>query len=1078
MLGLVKRLGALALLLGILVGFPALLVFTVGSPWPDGGLNELSMMTNSAVLGLISLLGWFVWAQLVLCTLWEIPPALRHETHGASRLPIAIGGQQRLMRMLVHTVLAVGVTSTTLLGSPAAAPAEAAPRAPLQPLTTQVAVDQSAEHVEPTPAAQLAQEAGQRNDGGPARIVTERGDTLWGLAEKHLGDGFRWQEIADLNQGRVMADGRVFTNPRHIESGWELRLPADTSNLPAHSTPGDSEGEHLVVADESLSTIAREMTGDPDNWPALYEANRDVVGSDPDLIYPGQVLDVPTGFASTPTLDTDTDAGDSAPQQRAPHQQPGTPDDQHRHVENGQPGAEGGESTPGAPETPPVTPSAPGTVENPDGQQVVAEAGESDEGGMSVLRALLASAACLSVGALGLVAANRRRQFRHRRIGRTIASTPEQLVEVEQAIIENGSQAQDDVVFLDRALRHVAASCRVTGAPLPHLGAAALGGEDLTLLFTSPASGQVPEGWTTTDDARAWMLPRWTILESDLETQPAPYPALVSIGLDESGRTWLLDLETLGMFGIAGAPQQVADLTRFLVAELAVNAWSEGSEVLLVDPFGAESLGLNPARLRQVRRKDALARAAMVAGEMDQVEQNLGADLLTRRRDGVLLDTANPVVVVVASRPDSEAVADIAVRDRSRVVVVHSAADGVEESSAVELTGDGMAFLPMWGISVRAFSLADSEAEAMAALLVSTRNLEDEPVPATQSDDGPLGKFARADGSLREEYTEPRLADGGDAFSILPEADEVYLATAATTPEDLATLAPAISEEVRGELTELDPTLDEDLADWFAESSPRPKVHLLGPVEVTALNGGDPAAIDNAKGAVAFIAYLAWLEKGVTGERAAADCGWSSTRTVQNRGTNARFLLGKRPDGSEWLPDAGMSSGALRGGTPTYELDKRSGGVLNSADLFVRLNNRARRLGSAAGGVEDLTKALALVTGCPFEGATEARFRWLIKKGHPDQILAGAIVDTANLLATWAVPEGRTDLVRLACETARKANPHANIAWLDQAAATEAESGREAASELVREHILDAYDEDLPERTERIIEQRGWGTTG
>ena len=279
MLGLVKRLGALALLLGLLVGFPALLLAAVGNPWPDGGLNELSLMSNSAVLGIVSLLGWFVWAQLLLCTLWEIPPALRHETEGASRLPIAVGGQQRFIRMLVHTVLAVGVTSTTLLGSHAAT-AEAAPAAPLRPVT-HVAHQAPAANPETSPAAspvKAAPDTTQDHRADPPRIVTDKGDTLWGLAEKHLGDGFRWQEIADLNHGRAMSDGRTFNNPRSIEPGWELLLPADATNLPGDQT---TETEHVVAPGETLTGITKETTGDPDNWQALYEANKDVIGSDP-----------------------------------------------------------------------------------------------------------------------------------------------------------------------------------------------------------------------------------------------------------------------------------------------------------------------------------------------------------------------------------------------------------------------------------------------------------------------------------------------------------------------------------------------------------------------------------------------------------------------------------------------------------------------------------------------------------------------------------------------------------------------------------------------------------------------------
>src|SRR5680860_1404114 len=92
-----------------------------------------------------------------------------------------------------------------------------------------------------------------------------------------------------------------------------------------------------------------------------------------------------------------------------------------------------------------------------------------------------------------------------------------------------------------------------------------------------------------------------------------------------------------------------------------------------------------------------------------------------------------------------------------------------------------------------------------------------------------------------------------------------------------------------------------------------------------------------------------------------------------------------------------------------------------------------------------------------------------------NEIHGGAIHDAAHVLATRAVAEGRTDLVRLACEAARKASPYSDIAWLDQAAATEAESGRDAAGELVREQVLDRFDEDLPPRSEAVVERREWG---
>lgn len=1109
MVGMIKRAGALVLLLAILVGFPALLVATIGNPWPPGGLDQVAMMDSTTILGLVAVLGWFVWAQLVACTLWEIPPALRRESAGATRLPIAAGSQQRLIRVLVHTVLAVGVGSTVVLGNSTMSRADDVSSSATQPVA-HVAASSVETSPQTVSTSATAGDVAEAEKGEHPRIVTAKDDTFWDLAEKHLDDGFRWKEISDLNQGRVMPNGQVFNNPRILQPGWEILLPTDATNLPGGTAGGETvateAGEAVVQPGGSLSEIADDRMGGAEQWPALYEANEDVIGPNPDLIQPGQVLVVPGDGATAheapeaggPRQDAPSSRGgdqDPAPGVNAGEgkgsprhdEAPETPDAAEDPAEEQDPAQAPAVPVPPVTQKPAVPTPAPSsqpgsreggtqggssTTERPVTSTSASEADESGE--ISALRALLASAGCLAVGALALIANNRRRQFRRRRIGRTIASTPLELAEVEQAVLEEGSEAQEDVEFLDRALRYVAGSCRVAGVPLPQLGAAVLGSEDLTLLFSEPAEGAVPEGWSATEDNRAWMLPRWTYLEADLETQPAPYPALVSVGADESDRTWLLDLESLGVCGIAGDPAQVADLARFMAAELAVNAWSEGSEVLLADEFAAETVGLNPARLRQVDRSDALARAAMVSGEASVAEENLNADVLTRRRDDLLLDSTNPIVVVVPTHPtaeEGEFVSDLAGRTRSRVVLVYG---GEDDAPAVELTGDGMVFLPQWGISVKAFTLPPAEAAAMAALLASTRNMADEPIPVPESDDGPLGAYARVDGSLREEYVEPRRVEGEDPTSLLPDADEVYLATAATTAEDMAAAAPSLSEEVRAEIEAIDPSLSQDLADWFDQSSPRPKIRLLGPVDVTALKGGDPSAIANAAGTVSFIAYLATKERGVTGEAAASAFGWKTVKTVQNRATNARFLLGHRPDGTDWLPDASQTEGA-RKGSPFYELVRGTGGVLVDIDLFTRLRFRAQKRGE--GGEEDLVTALKLVEGAPFEAASERKFPWLFTGQRFDEIMVGAIHDVAHLLATRAVADGRTDLVKLACDTARKANPHSDVAWLDLAAAAEAESGRAAADDLVREQIVDRFDdEDLPPRTETILDQRDWLT--
>lgn len=49
---------------------------------------------------------------------------------------------------------------------------------------------------------------------------------------------------------------------------------------------------HTVVKGDTLSAIAKEYYGNAGKYPAIFEANRPML-SDPDRIYPGQVLRIP-----------------------------------------------------------------------------------------------------------------------------------------------------------------------------------------------------------------------------------------------------------------------------------------------------------------------------------------------------------------------------------------------------------------------------------------------------------------------------------------------------------------------------------------------------------------------------------------------------------------------------------------------------------------------------------------------------------------------------------------------------------------------------------------------------------------
>lgn len=74
--------------------------------------------------------------------------------------------------------------------------------------------------------------------------------------------------------------------PKHA-SNKPAPKPAGTS-APKHAAPAGGS-VHVVVRGDTLSEIAAATHLD---WHQLYSANRDVIGSNPDLIFPGQALNL------------------------------------------------------------------------------------------------------------------------------------------------------------------------------------------------------------------------------------------------------------------------------------------------------------------------------------------------------------------------------------------------------------------------------------------------------------------------------------------------------------------------------------------------------------------------------------------------------------------------------------------------------------------------------------------------------------------------------------------------------------------------------------------------------------------
>src|SRR5207249_3807862 len=66
----------------------------------------------------------------------------------------------------------------------------------------------------------------------PAKqVVVRPRDTLWGLAERHLGEPLQWREIWERNRDRRQPDGRQLVEPQFIRPGWVLELPPDATGV-------------------------------------------------------------------------------------------------------------------------------------------------------------------------------------------------------------------------------------------------------------------------------------------------------------------------------------------------------------------------------------------------------------------------------------------------------------------------------------------------------------------------------------------------------------------------------------------------------------------------------------------------------------------------------------------------------------------------------------------------------------------------------------------------------------------------------------------------------------------------------
>jgi nucleoid-associated protein YgaU len=1091
-----KALGALGALVAVTVLPPVLLLAFVGSPVPTGIGWDLPL-TDDTLIRLLSAVVWLLWAQTVGCIVVEAAAATRSSDTGPVRG--AFGIQQQLARVLVGAIVTAAVTGPGLsVTATTAAHARPAPDHTPPAPTAPAAAGTGADPGRPTPGADGATTVDPAAAARPAAstVTVRRGDSLWALAETHLGDGERWCDIAAANEGRTMTDGRVFHAGDPLRPGWRLAIPASSASTGAATSrtgartgggSGDGWADHTVQPGDTLSQIALDRLGDAHRWPAVFEASRrldqPVPMTDPDLIYPGQRIDLPGAGTPPPAprprarpgpgADPDAAGPDAGPGGRRPLL-PGP----HQH----QPGNGIASLSPRAVDDPvpdasrgPAPSSAEATDETDTGRT-----GQDTSGLPGWVMPGLVGAGTLLAGAV-LLALRRRRagQHRSRRPGRLIAAPDPELAAVEKSVAVAGDTAAGTVELVDDLLRRVAGALAAGGTALPRLAAVEVTPTAVALHLTDPCSPPAP--WVAAEEQRVWRLDRRhdpDTVGPDPGDSPAPWPLLVTVGHDDQDRVWLLNLEDQTVT-VTGDRVAAADFARFIAAEVACNPWSRHTALDLVGVAG-EVAPISPDRIR-VHDHPGRPGADAVAEAVHTIDRlaRYDTDTPTARAEQTDPDTW-PSRLLIVDHPDSA-------RELAQLIALTAGHPG-RTATAVVLSGGAPAGCPEIGLeigiddhrqlkvpavnlAVRAVGLTATEAGGCAALLAHAEHTADRPAPDLPDTDGWRG-MATVTGALRPRYRGDRHTENREpSASLLADDDEAYTAVAATTAADLDALAPRVTEAVRDRVADADPGLDADLDAWVSDTCTRPRLHLLGPV--TARTSG--AALDRRRPYYTeLFAYLATRPHGATTDEVAAafDLAQPRVRTDINK---LRSWLGADPaTGAPYLPDARHAPSArTRGGLGVYEIVDG----LVDVDLFRRLRARGESRGEP--GITDLHSALQLVTGRPFEKLRPSGWGWLWEGDRLDQQMVCAIADVAHLVVTHSLRSGDLARARTAAGIAVLAAPDEEVSRLDLAAVLDADGHRREAERVVRDQVCNRSDDgeaptELPQRTEQILSTRRW----
>jgi nucleoid-associated protein YgaU/DNA-binding SARP family transcriptional activator len=436
------------------------------------------------------------------------------------------------------------------------------------------------------------------------------GDSLYGIALTHYGDGEQWHAIYASNVGVRQPDGRALDPTNWIYPGWKLTLPnvvkpaaapvlelADTAAAAAAAPPPNASTAitHLVVPGDNLWVIAESYYGNGEEWHSIYAANAGIEQpdglalSDPSLIYPGWKLTIPQVSSSAPAAPASTQAPvTSAPPSptstaSVPHGTaspiPGPTSAPHagsHHPLEHKASVSGHVASPiGASHSPTVTT----TPDQRHGHHLEAANSQparhlDQQSGNRELPAVV-------IGGLGLLAAaviarslRRRRRIARVRLrpGEMIAASSAPIRNLESALAALTENAAID--WLDLTMRHLSQISDQQPGAIPTIRLVRVGADGVDL-FLADASGVAPGAFEVTEDGWAWTLPTTTHLGDLVGAGEclAWFSALVPVGEDEYDQTYLVPIEPGTVLPVTGPG--AAEVLAAMATTAANWSWSQ-----------------------------------------------------------------------------------------------------------------------------------------------------------------------------------------------------------------------------------------------------------------------------------------------------------------------------------------------------------------------------------------------------------------------------------------------------------------------------------------------------------------------